>query len=113
MDNIKYFIGPMSKNIVDTIIEFCDKTNNKILNNNFNYNRNTNAQSVSSNSFKTNSLTLNATIYYKKVWSFISDYEFDTRDKLAGQIDNPNINLVNLKLQVWIDKFYFLGSQAG
>jgi hypothetical protein len=24
----KYFIGPMSKNIVDTIIEFCNKTNN-------------------------------------------------------------------------------------
>jgi hypothetical protein len=28
--NIKYSIGPMSKNIVDTIIEFCNKTNNNI-----------------------------------------------------------------------------------
>jgi hypothetical protein len=26
----KYFIGPMSKNIVDTIIEFCNETENKI-----------------------------------------------------------------------------------
>lgn len=26
----KYFIGPMSKNIVDTIIEFCNETNNNI-----------------------------------------------------------------------------------
>lgn len=26
----KYFIGPMSKNVVDTIIEFCNKTNNNI-----------------------------------------------------------------------------------
>jgi hypothetical protein len=26
----KYYIGPMSKNIVDTIIEFCNETNNKI-----------------------------------------------------------------------------------
>jgi hypothetical protein len=26
----KYFIGPMSKNVVDTIIEFCNKTNNVI-----------------------------------------------------------------------------------
>ena len=26
----KYFIGPMSKNVVDTIIEFCNKTNNTI-----------------------------------------------------------------------------------
>jgi hypothetical protein len=30
MNNIKYFIGPMSKNIVDTIIEFCEDTQNKI-----------------------------------------------------------------------------------
>lgn len=27
---IKYFIGPMSKNIVDTIIDFCDNTGNTI-----------------------------------------------------------------------------------
>ena len=26
----KYFIGPMSKNVVDTIIEFCNETNNTI-----------------------------------------------------------------------------------
>lgn len=26
----KFFIGPMSKNVVDTIIEFCEKTNNHI-----------------------------------------------------------------------------------
>ena len=26
----KYYIGPMSQNIVDAIIEFCDETNNKI-----------------------------------------------------------------------------------
>jgi hypothetical protein len=29
-ENIKYFIGPMSKNIVDSIIEFCDNTGNSI-----------------------------------------------------------------------------------
>ena len=28
--NPKYFIGPMSKNIVDAIIEFCNKTDNQI-----------------------------------------------------------------------------------
>jgi hypothetical protein len=26
----KYFIGPMSKNVVDTIIDFCKSTNNNI-----------------------------------------------------------------------------------
>lgn len=30
MNDMKYFIGPMSKNVVDTIIEFCNQTNNHI-----------------------------------------------------------------------------------
>jgi len=30
MNNVKYFIGPMTKNVVDAIVEFCDKTGNKI-----------------------------------------------------------------------------------
>lgn len=30
MDNIKYFIGPMSFNVVTSIIEFCKETNHKI-----------------------------------------------------------------------------------
>ena len=30
MNNIKYFIGPMSKNVVDSIIEFTNETNNSI-----------------------------------------------------------------------------------
>jgi hypothetical protein len=30
MIKMKYFIGPMSKNVVDTIIDFCNETNNSI-----------------------------------------------------------------------------------
>ena len=30
MKNVKYFIGPMSKNVVDAIQEFCNETENKI-----------------------------------------------------------------------------------
>jgi fructose/tagatose bisphosphate aldolase len=30
MNNVKYFIGPMSKNIVDAIVEFCSNTDNTI-----------------------------------------------------------------------------------
>ena len=68
-------------------------------NNDFNYNYNTNAQTNTSNSFKTNKLNFYATIYYKKVWSIISDYEYFSREKLPGQMDNLNVTLVNLKLQ--------------
>ncbi len=69
------------------------------INNDFNYNRNTNAQTNASNSFKTNRLTLNGTVYYKKVWSISSDYDFNAREKLAGETANLNVNLVNIKLQ--------------
>jgi hypothetical protein len=68
-------------------------------NNDFNYNYNTNAQTNTSNSFKTNKLSLNATFYYKKVWSIISDFEYFSREKLPGQTDNLNVNMLNLKLQ--------------
>ena len=30
MDNIKFYIGPMSKNVVDAILEFTEETGNKI-----------------------------------------------------------------------------------
>ena len=30
MDDVKYFIGPMTKNVVDAIVEFCNTTGNKI-----------------------------------------------------------------------------------
>ena len=30
MNDIKFYIGPMSKNVVDAILEFTEETNNKI-----------------------------------------------------------------------------------
>ena len=69
------------------------------INNDFNYNSNTNAQTNASNSYKTNRLSFNGTVYYKKAWSIISDYDFNAREKLAGETANLNVNLVNIKLQ--------------
>lgn len=82
-------------------------------NNDFNYNYNTNAQTNTSNSFKTNKLSLNATFYYKKVWSIISDFEYFSREKLPGQTDNLNVNMLNLKLQkTFKNKEYTLYAQV-
>lgn len=69
------------------------------LSNNINYNYNTNAQSPTANKFVTNTLSLNASIYYKKVWSLVSDYDFNYRQQtsdLAGDINN---HVVNVQLQ--------------
>ena len=30
MKDVKFYIGPMSKNVVDAVIEFTEETNNKI-----------------------------------------------------------------------------------
>jgi hypothetical protein len=69
------------------------------LNNEFNYNYNTNTQTRTANSFRTNTTTLNATVYYRKAWSIVSDYQFYAREKLAFESDGLNVHLLNLKLQ--------------
>ena len=46
-----------------------------------------------------NSLSLNGTIYYKKVWSLISDYTYSYRQKTAQSAENLNFHILNLRLQ--------------
>ncbi|MEY4702423.1 MAG: hypothetical protein RIR96_320 [Bacteroidota bacterium] len=69
------------------------------INNSFSLNYNTNAQTNSANTFRSNNLTLNATVYYKKTWSLISDYEFIARQNLNNQNGNLNNHIVNIQLQ--------------
>jgi len=69
------------------------------LNNQANLNYNTNSQTQSSNTFRSNTLTFNSTIYYKKSWSIVSDYIFNARQKLTAASTNLNVHLINLKLQ--------------
>ena len=69
------------------------------LNNQANLNYNTNAQTKTSNTFRSNTLTFNSTIYYKKTWSLVTDYTYNVRQKLAGETDNFNVHLINLKVQ--------------
>ncbi len=77
------------------------------LNNQMNISYNTNAQALTSNTFRNNTLTFGSTIYYKKVWSVVTDYLFYARQKLAGQTENLNNNMINLKLQRTFNKNEF------
>ncbi len=56
----------------------------------FSYNSNTTSQNDTKIHYNTNSLNLNATVYYKKVWSILTDLQLDTRQK-TQQI-NTNLN---------------------
>ncbi len=69
------------------------------INNNINYNYNTNAQSKTANKFFTNDLNLNVTVYYKKTWSVISDYNVYSRQQANGISNNINYAIWNLQLQ--------------
>lgn len=69
------------------------------LRNEFNINYNTNGQTNLKNTFKTNTLALNGKVYYKKVWSISTEYEFFARQKLVQQTDNLNVHFLNAQLQ--------------
>lgn len=69
------------------------------LSNTYDYSYNTNTQTAGSNRFTNNTLIFSSTVYYKKTWSFISEYQYYARMKIAGQLDNLDAHLVNLQLQ--------------
>ena len=60
----------------------------------FSYNANTTSQNSTKIHYITNTLSLNATVYYKKVWSLISDFQYLSRQK------TPQIN-TNLSQSLW------------
>lgn len=69
------------------------------LSENFNLNYNKNAQSASINRFTTNSVNASALIYYKKVWSIGTEYEFFVTGKINETIDPVNFHIVDVKIQ--------------
>jgi len=79
--------------------KFKEKKYDVSLGNDFSFNRNTTSQSSRINSYYTNSLSLNATVYYKKVWSVITDYNFIARQKTVQFQDNLTTHLWNARIQ--------------
>jgi hypothetical protein len=69
------------------------------LSNDFNYNTNRTTLNAAVNNFFTNTLSLNATVYYKKVWSVTSDYNFFARQKTIQFQDNLTNHTWNARLQ--------------
>ena len=68
------------------------------ISNRIDYNIQKTSQINSTNSFRTYTLGLDGTFYYKKVWSLISSYELYARQKTA-QVSAISNNLWNAKLQ--------------
>jgi hypothetical protein len=51
------------------------------------------------NSFYTNELNVNGSLYYKKVWSITSDYNFIARQKTVQFRDNLTNHIWNARVQ--------------
>jgi hypothetical protein len=69
------------------------------ISNNFSLNVNKNAQSAETNQFTTNTVNASALVYYKKVWSVGTEYEYFTAGKIGNQIAPVNFHIVDVKLQ--------------
>ncbi len=82
-----------------------DKKYEISISNNFSYNRNTTSLNNSTskgnnkNYFSSNTLSAEATVYYKKVWSINTDYDFFYRQKTTEFSNDLSNHLLNARLQ--------------
>jgi Outer membrane protein beta-barrel family/Carboxypeptidase regulatory-like domain len=69
------------------------------ISNDFSFNRNTTSQNDLVNKFYTNVARIDATVYYKKVWSLSTDYNYFQRQKTEQFNTNLNNQLWNARLK--------------
>ena len=67
--------------------------------NNFNYSTNKTTQNNQRNNFYNNTSTVEGRIYYKKVWSLQSVFNFYARQKLREEDKNLNNSLWNARVE--------------
>jgi Outer membrane protein beta-barrel family/Carboxypeptidase regulatory-like domain len=84
-----------------------DKKYDFSIGNNISFNRNTTTQNDLINKFSSNNFDINATVYYKKTWSIISDFSYYTRPKTAQIPTAINNKLWNARLQKTFKKDEF------
>lgn len=69
------------------------------ISNDFSYNSNRTSISTKVNNYFTNTASVNATVYYKKVWSIMTDYNFFARQKTEDFKNNLTNHILNGRLQ--------------
>ena len=69
------------------------------INDDYSYNSNTTSQNNTKIHYYTNTLSFDGTLYIKKVWSIIIDYQFYSRQKTTQFSNDLNTHIWNAKLQ--------------
>ena len=95
INNVKTFSTTISPGLGLNLNKSKEKKYDISLGNRISYNSNSDTKIH----YYINSLSLNGTLYYKKVWSLIPDYTYSYRQKTAQSSDNLNFHILNLRLQ--------------
>ncbi len=107
INNINSFSKTLNSGLSLYLSKSADKKYDFSINNNFSNNRNTTTQNNQIKKFNTYNLELYATVYYKKTWSFSSDYNYFVRQKTPDFQTNLSNQLWNAKLQKTFKKDEF------
>lgn len=99
IDNAKSFSNTLSAGMNISFSKSKDKKYDVSLWNNFSHNTNTNGQTDVRSKYNTNTLGIDGTIYYKKVWSIQTDYNFYYRQKFTQDDVDLNNQMWNARLQ--------------
>lgn len=99
INSIKSFSNTVNTGITVYLNKSADKKYDLSLSNNFSYNRNKLTQQTTILNYTTNTLSFEGTVYYKKVWSINTEYDFYARGKTQQFDKGLNSNLWNAKLQ--------------
>ena len=94
-------------NITFDANKFKEKKYEFNLSDNFNYNSNSNSQSSTNNHYFTNTIGMEATIFYHKTWSLNTNWQFVSRQKTPQINTNLNTQIGNASLQKTINKDEF------
>lgn len=95
----KYFTDNFNGGVRLGLSKSKDKKYDFWLSNNINLNSNKNRINNSKISYITNTVAVNATVYYKKVWSLSTDYDYYYREKTQQFRNSLNNHLWNARLQ--------------
>jgi Outer membrane protein beta-barrel family/Carboxypeptidase regulatory-like domain len=99
INNAKSFSKTLNSGLSVWVSKSKDKKYDLSVNNEFSFNRNTTSQNSTVKKFYTNTAGFNGTVYYKKIWSLSTDYNFFARQKTADFQNNLTNSLWNARLQ--------------
>jgi hypothetical protein len=99
INNQKGFAQTFSPGIWINISKSKEKKYDLSVSDGISYNSNTTTQNNTKIKYYTNQLSFNGTIYFKKVWSLITDYQYYYRQKTVQSDNNLNTNIWNAQFQ--------------